>query len=91
MSNYTQYDDQPFDQTTAEILATTKALTDPKTLADAFADFIADGSGCNLLAVILGASSDAAKLLAINQLKAVYLDAPYTQLVINAEISNLVS
>jgi hypothetical protein len=84
-------DDQPFDQTTAEILAVTKALTDPATLADAFADYIADGSGCDLLAIIFGASSDAAKLKAINKLKAVYLDAPYTQVVINAEISQLVS
>lgn len=91
MSHYTTQDDQGFDQTTAEVMATTKALTDPATLADAFADFIADGSGCNLLAVILGATSDAAKLQAINQLKAVYLDAPYTQLVISAEVSNLVS
>jgi hypothetical protein len=83
------YEDDGFDQTTAEILATTKALTDPSTLADAFADFIADGSGCNLLAVILGASSDAAKLQAINQLKAIYLDAPYTRIVIDKETTSL--
>jgi len=83
------YADDGFDQTTAEILATTKALTDPDTLQDAFADFIGGGEGLDLLAIILGATSDASKLQAINTLKAQYLDARYTRIVIDKETTSL--
>jgi hypothetical protein len=78
-----------FDQADAEILATTKALTDPETLQDAFCDFIGGGEGLDQLAIILGASSDAAKLQAINTFKAQYLEARYTRIVIDAETISL--
>jgi len=83
------YEDDGFDQADAHIIAVTKVLTDPDTLQDAFADFIGGGEGLDQLAIILGASSDAAKLQAINTLKAQYLDARYTRVVIDKETTAL--
>lgn len=83
------YVDDGIDETTAHIAAVTKVLTDPDTLQDAFADFIGGGEGLDQLAIILGATSDAAKLQAINTLKAQYLDARYTRIVIDKETTSL--
>jgi len=83
------YENDEFDQADAYIYSVTKVLTDPETIKDVLGDCIGNGIGCDLMAIILGASSDAAKLKAINDLKAVYLDAHYTQVVIDAETTRL--
>lgn len=83
------YENDGFDQADAHIIAVTKVLTDPETIQDVLCDAIGNGIGTDLMAIILGASSDAAKLKAINDFKAVYLDAHYTQVVIDAETTSL--
>lgn len=83
------YEDDGIDEATAHIDAVTKVLTDPDTLQDAFGDFIGGGGGLAQLAIILGATSDAAKLQAINNLKAEYLDGRYTRIVIDAETTRM--
>jgi hypothetical protein len=83
------YENDGFDQADAHIIAVTKVLTDPETIQDVLCDAIGNGIGTDLMAIILGASSDAAKLKAINDFKAVYLDAHYTQIVIDAETTRL--
>jgi hypothetical protein len=83
-------DHTPMDETDAEIQGLVNVLTDKKILADAFADFIAhDQEGLDALAVILGASAECRKLAAINKLRHLYLDAPYTMKVMEAEVTKL--
>jgi hypothetical protein len=55
----TRFEDHtPMDETSAEIQGLVNVLTDPKILADAFADFIGwNDEGLAALAIILGASS----------------------------------
>ena len=83
------YEHDGFDEADAYIYSVTKVLTDPETIQDVLCDAIGNGIGTDLMAIILGASSDAAKLKAINDFKAVYLDAHYTQIVIDAETTRL--
>jgi hypothetical protein len=83
------YENDGFDQADAHIIAVNKVLTDPETIQDVLCDAIGNGIGTDLMAIILGASSDAAKLKAINDFKAQYLDAQYTKLVIEAESNKL--
>ena len=83
------YENDGFDEADAHIIAVNKVLTDPETIQDVLCDAIGNGIGTDLMAIILGASSDAAKLQAINDFKAVYLDAHYTQIVIDAETTRL--
>lgn len=83
------YEHDGFDEADAYIYSVTKVLTDPETIQDVLCDAIGNGIGTDLMAIILGASSDAAKLKAISDFKAVYLDAHYTQVVIDAETTRL--
>jgi hypothetical protein len=83
-------DHTPITETEAEIQGLVNVLTDPKILADAFADFIAhDPEGLAALAIILGANSTDRKMAAIEKLKHAYLDAPYTVTVREAEVTKL--
>ena len=83
-------DHTPISETEAEIQGLVKVLTDPKILADAFADFIVySDEGLAALAIILGANSTDRKMAAIEKLKHAYLDAPYTMKVMEAEVTKL--
>ena len=83
-------DHTPITETEAEIQGLVNVLTDPKILADAFADFIAhDQEGLAALAIILGANSTDRKMAAIEKLKHAYIDAPYTMKVMEAEVTKL--
>ena len=87
----TRFEDHtPMDETDAEIQGLVNVLTEPKILADAFADFIVDSSeGLAALAIILGANSTDRKMAAIEKLKHAYIDAPYTVTVREAEVTKL--
>jgi hypothetical protein len=87
----TRFEDHtPISETEAEIQGLVNVLTDPKILADAFADFIAhDPEGLAALAIILGANSTDRKMAAIEKLKHAYIDAPYTMKVMEAEVTKL--
>jgi hypothetical protein len=83
-------DHTPISETEAEIQGLVNVLTDPKILADAFADFIAhDPEGLAALAIILGANSTEKKMAAIEKLKHAYLDAEYTVKFKEAEVTKL--
>ena len=83
-------DHTPMDETDAEIQGLVNVLTDPKILADAFADFIVySDEGLAALGIILGANSTDRKMAAIEALKHYYIDAPYTVTVREAEVTKL--